>query len=93
MLNERVNLLVKRSTNAIDNNKILVHKLTQMEQERDALRMMIGSEKQKVLDMQTLLHHTRAPLASNITGSPSSVHASADHASSSVPETRNIQTE
>ena len=81
MLNERVNLLVKRSTNAIDNNKILVHKLTQLEQERDALRMMIGGEKQKVLDMQTLLHQSRTPTATAVNGTARTPQSVGNHES------------
>ena len=59
MLNERLQLLIKRSTNAIDNNKLLVHKLTGIESERDAMRTLMSREKQRSVDMETLLHSSR----------------------------------
>lgn len=59
MLNERLQLLIKRSTNAIDNNKLLVHKLTGIESERDALRTLISREKQRSVDLESLLHSSR----------------------------------
>jgi hypothetical protein len=79
MLTERIELLIKRSTNAIDNNKLLVHKCSAIERERDALRTLIAAEKQRTSDMQTMLHSGRISAAT----------ASADKSTdiSTAPET------
>jgi hypothetical protein len=59
MLNERLQLLIKRSTNAIDNNKLLVQKLSTVESERNALRTVIHREKQRYTDIETFVHTSR----------------------------------
>jgi len=69
MLNERIQLLVKRSSSAVDNNKLLAHKLTAMESERDALRLLMSAEKQKMVDAETLLHLSRAAASRSQGGS------------------------
>jgi hypothetical protein len=59
MLNERLQLLIKRSTNAIENNKLLAHNLSSIENERDALRTLLSREKQRSVDIETLVHSNR----------------------------------
>lgn len=72
MLNERVELLIKRSTNAMDNNKLLVHKYASVERERDALRTLNAMEKQRNTDMETLLHSSRIVQAQSLRQSTTS---------------------
>lgn len=75
MLNERIQLLVKRSTSAVDNNRLLAHKLTAMESERDALRLLMSAEKQKMVDAETLLHLSRVAASTNNAASRSGVQS------------------
>lgn len=62
MLNERVQLAIKRAAAATDANKIVAARLSSVERERDAVRALISTERQRATDMSHVLEATREQL-------------------------------
>ena len=63
MLKERVEMVIKRATNAADANKILSSRLAAAERERDAVRALVMAERQKSEEYGTLIETARAQVA------------------------------
>lgn len=63
MLKERVEMVIKRATNAADANKILSSRLAAAERERDAVRALVMAERQKSEEYGTLIESARAQVA------------------------------
>ena len=63
MLNERVQMVLKRATAAADANKILSSRLLSVERERDAMRALVGVERQKSTEMGQLAEAARVQAA------------------------------
>lgn len=63
MLNERMQLLLKRINEITESNKIMSNRISSLEKERDALSRLLGIERQKVVDMSKLVENTRSQLA------------------------------
>ena len=64
MLNERVQMVIKRATSAADANKVLSSRLSSVERERDAVRALINAERQRAEDYGTIAETARAQVAS-----------------------------
>ena len=62
MLTERMQLVIKRAASATDANKVLSTRLSAVERERDAVRAMIGLERQKASDMSQIVEVARSQL-------------------------------
>jgi chromosome segregation ATPase len=63
MLNERMQLLLKRINELTESNKVMSARITSLEKERDALSRLLSIERQKVVDMNRLVENTRSQLA------------------------------
>ena len=63
MLNERVQMVIKRATAAADANKILSSRLLSTERERDAMRSLVSVERQKSTDLSSLVEAARVTAA------------------------------
>ena len=64
MLNERINMIIKRAGAATEANKLLTGRLGTVERERDAVRALVGIERQRAADMGHLAESARAESAS-----------------------------
>lgn len=63
MLNERVQMVMKRAAGAADANKVLSSRLAAVERERDASRARSSAERQRAEDYGTLAEVARAQIA------------------------------
>mmetsp|Transcript_2324 Transcript_2324/g.3663 ORF Transcript_2324/g.3663 Transcript_2324/m.3663 type:complete len:1405 (+) Transcript_2324:94-4308(+) len=63
MLNERVNMIIKRAGAATDANKLLTSRLGSVERERDAVRALVGLERQRASEMGHIAETARAQAA------------------------------
>lgn len=63
MLNERVQMVIKRATTAADANKVLSTRLSSVERERDAVRALVNAERQRAEDYGTIAETARAQVA------------------------------
>ena len=63
MLNERVQMVIKRATSASDANKVLTSRLSSVERERDAVRALVNAERQRAEDYGTIVETARAQVA------------------------------
>ena len=63
MLNERVQMVMKRAAGAADANKVLSSRLAAVERERDASRAMISTERQRAEDMVSVAEVARSQVA------------------------------
>ena len=63
MLNERVQMVMKRASAAADANKVLSSRLAAVERERDASRALISTERQRAEDMVSVAEVARAQVA------------------------------
>ena len=64
MLNERVQMVIKRATAAADANKVLSSRLASVERERDINRALMGTERQQKEEMISVAEAARAQVAS-----------------------------
>ena len=64
MLNERVQMVIKRATSAADANKVLSTRLSSVERERDAVRALVNAERQRAEDYGSIVETARAQIAS-----------------------------
>jgi hypothetical protein len=64
MLNERVQMVMKRATAAADANKVLSSRLASVERERDANRALVSTERQRAEEMISVAEVARAQVAS-----------------------------
>lgn len=64
MLNERVQMVIKRATAAADANKVLSSRLASVERERDINRALMGTERQQKEEMMSVAEAARAQVAS-----------------------------
>lgn len=60
MLNERISLIISRATAATDANKALQTRLTAVERERDAVRSLMGIERQRAAEMGQVAEAARS---------------------------------
>jgi len=63
MLNERVQMVMKRAAGAADANKVLSSRLAAVERERDASLARSSAERQRAEDYGTLAEVARAQIA------------------------------
>ncbi len=63
MLNERINLIITRATSATEANKALQARLSVVERERDAVRSLIGIERQRAIEMGQVAQAARTQAA------------------------------
>ena len=63
MLNERIQMIIKRATAAGDANKLLSSRLTSVERERDAMRALVNSERQRATELEHLTQAARLQTA------------------------------
>ena len=63
MLHERVTMLLKRATAAADASKVMGTRLAAVERERDAMRSVAGLERQKAVDLSSVVELSRAQAA------------------------------
>lgn len=73
MLNDRIQMIIKRAAMAADGNKIFATRLTTVERERDALRALMATERQRSTEIGQLLETARTQAAfatSQSTASP-----------------------
>ena len=64
MLNERVQMVMKRASAAADANKVLSSRLASVERERDTSRALISTERQRAEEMSSVVEIARAQVAS-----------------------------
>jgi predicted nuclease with TOPRIM domain len=64
MLNERVTMVMKRASASADANKILSSRLVSVERERDAMRTLVGVERQRATEMSQVAATARMAAAS-----------------------------
>lgn len=63
MLNERLQMLMKRVESTNDSNKVLYSKLQSLEKERDSLSRLMGIERQRVSEMGQVVEVVRSQMA------------------------------
>eukprot|EP01038_Epipyxis_sp_PR26KG_P014135 gene14135-18964_t len=63
MLNERVNLMIKRAAAASDANKVLSSRLSAVERERDSIRALVAVERQRATEMVAIAEAARSQTA------------------------------
>lgn len=63
MLNERINMIIKRASAATEANKLLTGRLGAVERERDAVRALVGIERQRAADMSHIAESARVESA------------------------------
>ncbi len=63
MLNERINMIIKRAGAATEANKLLTGRLGAVERERDAVRALVGIERQRASDMSHIAESARVEAA------------------------------
>jgi len=63
MLNERVQMIIKRASSATDANRLLSQRLAGIERERDAMRSIVNSERQRVTELEQLTEAARTQTA------------------------------
>ena len=63
MLNERVNMILKRAGAATEANKLLTSRLSSVERERDAVRTLVGIERQRATDLSHIAESARVEAA------------------------------
>ena len=63
MLNERINMIIKRAGAATDANKMLTSRLGSVERERDAVRAMVGIERQRASELSHVAEAARVDAA------------------------------
>lgn len=64
VLNERVQMVMKRAAAAADANKVLSSRLASVERERNATRALVSTERQRAEDMISVAEVARAQVAS-----------------------------
>ena len=63
MLNERVQMIIKRASAATEANRLLSSRLSSIEGERDAMRSVVSSERQKAADYEQIAQAARTEIA------------------------------
>lgn len=63
MLNERINMIIKRAGAATEANKLLTGRLGSVERERDAVRALVGIERQRASEMSHIAESARVDAA------------------------------
>lgn len=63
LLNERVAMVMKRAVSSTDHSKMLSARLAVAENERDALRSTIGSERQRAIELEQVAMAARSQAA------------------------------
>jgi hypothetical protein len=63
MLNERINMIIKRAGAATEANKMLTGRLSAVERERDAVRALVGIERQRASDLGHIAEAARVDAA------------------------------
>lgn len=63
MLNERINMIIRRAGAATEANKLLTGRLGAVERERDAVRALVGVERQRTADLAHVAEAARVEAA------------------------------
>jgi hypothetical protein len=63
MLNERINMIIKRAGAATEANKLLTGRLGTVERERDAVRALVGIERQRANELGHVAEAARVEAA------------------------------
>jgi hypothetical protein len=63
LLNERINMIIRRAGAATEANKLLTGRLGAVERERDAVRALVGIERQRAADMTHVAEAARVEAA------------------------------
>lgn len=63
MLNERIQLIIKRASDASDANKVLSSRLLSVERERNAMRALVSVERQRATEMGQVAETARSQAA------------------------------
>ena len=63
MLNERINQTIQRATATSEANSILTSRLNEVEREKDAVRFLIGIERQRAAEMGQVAEAARVQAA------------------------------
>lgn len=63
LLNERINMIIKRASAATEANKVLTERMASVERERDAVRALVNIERQRATDMSSIAEAARVQAA------------------------------
>lgn len=79
VLQERLQMVMRRAATCGDGNKVLSTRLTAVERERDALRALVQTERERTMEIETLLQTARTQAALANTASQYPLAAFHDH--------------